>query len=78
MWDNTNTYHGGVRGDNQGLDDYQPSITGVFKEPLVRVLDEGVRTKDRMDTAGEICMNGKNEYYKAEYIRMNIRRYLHD
>ena len=41
-------------------------------------MDEGVHTKDRMDTVGEVSMNGKNEYYKAEYVRLNVRRYLTD
>ena len=76
MWEHSNKYHDGVRGENQGLADYRPSITGVYPEPLDRLLNEGVRTKDRMDTVGEVSMNGKNEYYKAEYMRLNVRRYL--
>ena len=76
MWEHSNSHHGGMRGENQGLADFKPSITGVFNEPLVRLLDEGVRTKNRMDSHGEISMNGRNEYYKAEYVRLNVRRYL--
>ena len=76
MWEHSNSHHGGMRGENQGLADFKPSITGMFNEPLVRLLDEGVRTKNRMDSHGEISMNGRNEYYKAEYVRLNVRRYL--
>ena len=41
---------------------------------LYRGLDEGVRMKNRMDGVNSICLNTNNEYYKAEYIRLNVGR----
>ena len=67
-------YHNDIRGSNVGLMYYTPSVTGVHRMVLNRGLDEGVRVKNRMDGVNSICLNTKNEYYKAEYIRLNVGR----
>ena len=76
MWEHTHSHHNGVRGPNEGILDYTPSVTGVHRMVLDRTLDEGVRVKDRMDMRDMLCLNTKNEYYKAEYVRLDIRRFL--
>ena len=74
MWEHTESHHNGIRGSNEGLLDYTPSVTGVHRMVLNRGLDEGVRVKNRMDGVNSICLNTKNEYYKAEYIRLTVGR----
>ena len=43
MWEHTASHHGGVMGPNDGVDDYQLRVQGVFKKPLHHQVDDGVR-----------------------------------
>ena len=49
MWRHTLEAHGGVIGPLQGLSDYSMTVTGTFKDPLTRILDEAVKIKDFED-----------------------------
>ena len=69
MWRHTLEVHGGVIGPLQGLNDYSMKVTGTFKDPLTRILDEAVRIKDLEDDPKVNCLNSKGEYYQSQYIR---------
>ena len=70
MWEHTMSVHDGLRGDHNGLLDYKPVVYGAFIEALLRIIDEGVRIKDKLDDPRVMCLNSKNEYFKPQYSRM--------
>ena len=45
-------------------------------EVLLRLLEEGVRIKDKVDAVGILCLNTNNQYYKPQYTRLNYRAIL--
>ena len=77
-WEHNLKVHNGVRGNHNGLTDYEPIIYGAFLEALLRTLDEGVRIKDVMDDPRVECLNSKNEYFKPQYSRLSFRGLLMD
>ena len=76
MWEHTQEKHGGIRGPSSGLLDYNPFIHGSFQEVLNRLLEEGVRIKDRVDDIRCLCLNSKNQYFRPQYTRLNFRALL--
>ena len=49
-------------------------VTGVFKDPLTRILDEAVRIKDLEDDPAANCLNSKGEYFQSQYIRTSYTK----
>ena len=74
MWRHTLEAHGGVLGPLSGLNDYSMKVTGVFKDPLSRILDEAVRIKDLEDDPAANCRNSKGEYFQRQYIRTSYTK----
>ena len=76
MWEHTIEEHGGARGPSNGVMDYQPFVHGAYGDNITRILEEGVRIKDRVDSWDYKCLNSKNTYYKPQYTRLNYRALL--
>ena len=76
MWEHTIGEHGGTRGGASGIFDFQPFIHGTYMDVLTRLLEEGVRIKDRVDNCGCNCLNSKNTYYKPQFTKLNYRALL--
>ena len=60
MWEHTIEEHGGARGPSNGVMDYQPFVHGAYGDNITRILEEGVRIKDRVDSWDYKCLNSKN------------------
>ena len=74
MWRHALEAHGGVIGPLNGLKDFSMKVTGTFKDPLTRILNEAVRIKDLEDEPSVNCLNSKGEYYKSQYIRTSYHK----
>ena len=74
MWRHTLEAHGGLIGSLNGLNDYSMKVTGTFKDPLSRILDEAVRIKDLEDDPSVNCLNSKGEYFQSQYIRTSYQK----
>ena len=68
--------HGGTKGPNEGSDDFIPVVYSSFRDPLSRILDEGVRIKAVVDDDTLDCLNTMMTYYKAEYVRLRADKGL--
>ena len=76
MWEHCQAVHNGDRGENWGIMDFKPFIHGMYMEVLQRLLEEGVRIKDRVDDINYMCLNSKNQYYMPQFTRLNYRALL--
>ena len=76
MWEHCLAVHNGNRGENMGILDFKPFIHGMYMEVLQRLLEEGVRIKDRVDDVDCMCLNSKNQYNKPQFTRLNYRALL--
>ena len=70
MWEHCRDVHGGQVGEEGGMRDYKFSVTGTFRKPLLRQIDEGLRL-DQCE--GEI-LNSKNEYFTPKIVVPEFRQ----
>ena len=64
--------HGGLVGEDGGMRDYTFRVTGCFKKPLLRQIDEGLRI-DQCEAEGGI-LNSKNEYFTPKIVVPTFRQ----
>ena len=69
MWEHTQEYHQGVRGPNEGAQDYSPKLEGTFRDPMSRQAEEGIRVKDDQADPEVVSLNTDNVYFKPEYLK---------
>ena len=69
MWKHSLEAHGGVFGDCGGKTDFSMKRIASYTKCLPRILEEAVLIQ-RLENDEKIqCLNSKEEYYGAEYIR---------
>ena len=62
-------HHGGVLGPNNGLTDFVMTTDSTASPPLLRILEEGIVVKEIEADPDIECLNGRDEYYRAEFIK---------
>ena len=50
---------------------FKMEVTGMFKDPLTRLANEGVRIRNRKP---EQLLNSKSEFYQPSVVRLQISR----
>ena len=74
MWNHCAEIHSGEIGPSNGLYDFEMTIISAGAKPLERILEEGVRIKDLEADTQIDCLNGKTEYFRAEYIKTTYNK----
>ena len=54
-------------GENDGVEDYRFSVSGVFRKCLDRQVDEGLRIQ-QCENEGGVLLNSKNEWFTPKVI----------
>ena len=54
-------------GENDGMEDYRFSVSGVFRKCLDRQVDEGLRIQ-QCENEGGVLLNSKNEWFTPKVI----------
>ena len=67
-------HHGGVVGDNDGLDDYRMSVRKKFEKCLDRQVFEDVRMQHCVLNGGTL-LNSKNEYYTPKSVQVSFQQW---
>ena len=67
MWEHTRDCHEGVIGENDGVEDYRFSVSGVFRKCLDRQVDEGLRIQ-QCENEGGVLLNSKNEWFTPKVV----------
>ena len=62
--------HGGQVGEEGGMRDYKFSLTGTFRKPLLRQIDDGLR----QDQCEGGILNPKNEYFTPKIVVPEFRQ----
>ena len=69
MWRHNQLTHGGKMGENNGAKDFQMKKLHTYRHPLDRILEEAVLIQRLEGNKTVECLNSKEEYFGAEYIR---------
>ena len=69
MWRHNQLTHGGKMGENNGAKDFQMKKLHTYRHPLDRILEEAVLIQRLEGSKTVECLNSKEEYFGAEYIR---------
>ena len=73
MWEHVRDVHGGVVGENNGMNDYQMNVTGRFRKCLDRQVDEDLRLQE-FESGGGVLLNFKCEYFTPKSIQPVFRQ----
>ena len=73
MWEHTRECHGGVLGDDGGMDDYKFRVAGRFRKCLQRQVDEDIRMQE-YEKNGGIVLNLKREFYTPKSVQPEFRQ----
>ena len=73
MWEHIRDCHGGVPGEDGGMNDYKFKVTGVFKKCLDRQVDEGLRITE-CETEGGDILNSRNEWFTPKIVEAIFRQ----
>ena len=80
------SHHGGLLGPEGGSNDFSLKVTGSFRKPLDRILDESIRIQHQELLAGlgpELdknlsirveSLNSKQDYYQSSCVRTTFTR----
>ena len=74
MWEHSRDHHGGVVGDNGGLNDYRMSVKKKFVKCLDRQVFEDVRMQHCLMNGGTL-LNSKNEYYTPKSVQVSFKQW---
>ena len=69
MWKHCVATHGGVFGEDGGKKDYRMTRIATYEKALTRILEEAVLIQKADGDEKVECLNTKEEYYGAEFIR---------
>ena len=73
MWEHCRDNHGGVVGENNGINDFRMKVTGRFTKCLDRQVDEDLRMQE-FEGGGGVILNSKCEYYTPKSIQPVFRQ----
>ena len=68
MWEHARDHHGGVVGENGGMEDFKVSVSGKFQKCLQRQVDEDIRMQEHEEGGGNL-LNSKYEYYTPKSVQ---------
>ena len=73
MWEHNIDCHGGILGQQGGVEDYMFSVTDVFRKCLDRQVDEGLRILQCENEYG-VVLNSKNEWFTPRTVETVFRQ----
>ena len=73
MWEHVRDNHGGVVGENSGINDFRMNVRGRFTKCLDRQVDEDLRMQE-FEGGGGVILNSKCEYYTPKSIQPVFRQ----
>ena len=76
MWLHTEEDHGWTMGPNQGAQDYLMVVTSQTRDPVARILEEGVVIEDLKASDTIHCLNSNSEFFQSEHIQVTYSKGL--
>ena len=68
MCEHVRECHGGVVGENGGIEDFKVKVSESFSKCLQRQVDEDIRMQE-YETSGGQLLNSKYEYYTSKSVQ---------